>query len=98
MKSSWLAALRKTLLIACLPLTLAACQTSGKGAKPEDILDYAACMRMAQTVELPPIKSGMDARAVIAKYRVALIKADANLSDTKACMALLDRAEAKGMF
>jgi hypothetical protein len=64
----------------------------------EDRPDFEACMRVAQTVELPPIKAGMDARAVIARYRAALVKANANLTDTKACMALLDRAEAKGQL
>ena len=53
---------------------------------------------MAQTVDLPQIQAGMDARAVIARYRAALIKADSNLSDTKACMALLDRADARGQL
>jgi hypothetical protein len=61
-------------------------------------MDLQACMRVAQTIELPPIKEGMDGRTVIARYRAALIKADANISDTKACMALLDRAESKGQF
>jgi hypothetical protein len=51
---------------------------------------------VAQTIELPPIKAGMDARAVIARYRAALVKANTNIEDTKACMALLDRAEQKG--
>ncbi len=53
-------------------------------------------MRIAQTVELPPIKAGMDARIVIARYRQALINANANIEDTKACMAVLDRAETQG--
>ncbi|WP_316196555.1 hypothetical protein [Bradyrhizobium sp. SZCCHNS3053] len=53
---------------------------------------------MAQTVELPPIKAGMDARAVIARYRAALASANTNINDTKACLALLDRAERDGTF
>ncbi|SDK39604.1 hypothetical protein [Bradyrhizobium ottawaense] len=61
-------------------------------------MDLSACMRVAQTVELPPIKAGMDARAVIARYRAALIGANGNITDSKACMALLDRAETKGYF
>jgi hypothetical protein len=61
-------------------------------------MDLQACMRIAQNVELPPIKAGMDGRAVIARYRAALIKANANLNDTKACMALLDRADKEGSF
>jgi hypothetical protein len=40
----------------------------------------------------------MDARAVIARYRAALIEANANITDTKACMAALDRAEKNGSF
>ena len=55
-------------------------------------------MRVAQTVELPAIKAGMDARTVIARYRAALISANANLNDTKACTALLNRAEKNGYF
>lgn len=81
----------------CLPLTLAACQTSGDPPL-EDRVDLDACMRVAQTVELPQIKSGMDARTVIARYRAALIGANANITDTKACVALLDRAETRGHF
>ena len=81
----------------CLPLTLAACQTFNE-ATPEERIDISVCLRLAQSVELPPIKAGMDARAVIARYRAALINANANITDTKACMALLDRAETKGHF
>lgn len=55
-----------------------------------------ACMRVAQRVDLPPIKAGMDTRTVIARYRAALIGANTNIEDTKACMALLDRAEKEG--
>ncbi|ARQ95322.1 hypothetical protein [Bradyrhizobium phage BDU-MI-1] len=40
----------------------------------------------------------MDARVVIARYRAALINANANINDTKACMAALDRAEREGAF
>ena len=76
---------------------LAACQTSGE-VPVEDRIDLNSCLRVAQTVELPPIKAGMDSRAVIARYRAALIGANANITDTKACMALLDRAEKKGSF
>lgn len=61
-------------------------------------MDVTPCLRIAQTVELPPIKAGMDARAVIARYRQALINANANIDDTKACMALLDRAETEGFY
>ncbi|WP_156928807.1 hypothetical protein [Bradyrhizobium sp. th.b2] len=53
-------------------------------------------MRVAQRVDLPPIKAGMDTRTVIARYRAALIGANTNIEDTKACMALLDRAEKEG--
>lgn len=81
----------------CLPLMLAACQTLSE-APVQDRIDVSACLRIAQTVELPPIKAGMDARAVIARYRAALINANANITDTKACMALLDRAEKQGYF
>ena len=98
MKSSWLIALRRLALLSCLPLTLGACQTLSKDAPPEDRMDLQACMRVSQTVPLPPIKAGMDARAVIARYRAALSRADANLDDTKSCMALLDRADKKGDF
>ncbi|TYO65549.1 hypothetical protein FXV83_16590 [Bradyrhizobium hipponense] len=61
-------------------------------------MDIQSCMRLATTVELPPIKAGMDARAVIARYRAALASANANVNDTKACLALLDRAEQEGTF
>jgi hypothetical protein len=61
-------------------------------------MDVTPCLRVANTVELPPIKAGMDARAVIARYRAALISANSNIEDTKACMALLDRAEKEGYF
>ena len=84
--------------LSCLPLTLAGCQTSSNAVPVEDRPDFEACMRATQTVELPPIKGGMDARAVIARYRAALVKANTNITDTKACMALLDRAEEKGAF
>lgn len=84
-------------LLLCLPLTLAACQTLSD-APPADRVDINACLRVAQTIELPPIKAGADARVVIARYRAALIQANANLEDTKACMALLDRAEKNGYF
>ncbi|MCW2078033.1 UNVERIFIED_ORG: hypothetical protein M2193_000208 [Bradyrhizobium japonicum] len=57
-----------------------------------------SCVRLASTVELPPIKAGMDARVVIARYRAALVAANGNIDDTKACMALLDRAEQDGKF
>lgn len=77
----------------CLPLMLAACQTLSEAP-----IDVSSCLRIAQTVELPPIKAGMDARAVIARYRAALINANTNITDTKACMALLDRAEKQGYF
>jgi hypothetical protein len=40
----------------------------------------------------------MDARVVIARYKVALKNANSNIQDTKACMALLDRAEQKSYF
>jgi hypothetical protein len=40
----------------------------------------------------------MDARAVIARYKAALKEANSNINDTKACMALLDRAEREGYF
>jgi len=40
----------------------------------------------------------MDARTVIARYRAALVTANINIEDTKACMALLDRAEREGLF
>lgn len=59
-------------------------------------MDVTPCLKVAQTVPLPPIKAGMDARAVIARYRQALINANTNIDDTKACMALLDRAEKEG--
>lgn len=81
----------------CLPLTLAACQTLND-APPEERINIAACLKVAQTVDLPPIKAGMDARAVIARYRAALIGANANITDTKACMAALDRADREGYF
>jgi hypothetical protein len=84
--------------LSCLPLTLAACQTSSNDAPPEDRIDVSACLQLAQTVELPPIKGGMDARTVIARYRAALVKANGNINDTKACMAMLDRAEKEGYF
>jgi len=61
-------------------------------------MDIQSCMRLASTVELPPIKAGMDARVVIARYRAALVAANANINDTKACLALLDRAEQDGKF
>ena len=61
-------------------------------------MDIQPCMHLANTIELPPIKAGMDARAVIARYRAALVSANANLNDTKACLALLDRAEQEGTF
>jgi hypothetical protein len=77
---------------------LAACQTSGNRAPIEARMDVTPCLRVANTVELPPIKAGMDARAVIARYRAALISANSNIEDTKACMALLDRAEKEGYF
>jgi hypothetical protein len=97
MKSSWLSALRKLGLLLCLPLTLAACQTSGE-VPIEDRIDVSSCLRIAQTVELPAIKAGMDARTVIARYRAALIGANANINDTKACMAALDRADKEGIL
>lgn len=81
----------------CLPLTLAACQTLSD-APPAVRVNVEACLRIAQTVDLPAIKAGMDARAVIARYRAALITANANIKDTKACMAALDRAEEIGAF
>lgn len=81
----------------CLPLTLAACQTFAD-APPAFRVNVEACIRIAQTVDLPPVKAGMDARAVIARYRAALINANANINDTKACMAALDRAEEMGVF
>jgi hypothetical protein len=59
-------------------------------------MDVTPCLKVAQTVELPPIKAGMDSRAVLARYRQALINANTNIEDTKACMALLDRAETEG--
>lgn len=59
-------------------------------------MDIQSCMRLANTIELPPIKAGMDARAVIARYRAALVSANTNINDTKACLALLDRAEQEG--
>jgi hypothetical protein len=61
-------------------------------------MDVSVCLKIAQEVDLPPIKAGMDARTVIATYRAALISANINLKDTKACMALLDRAEKEGYF
>ncbi|WP_439357748.1 hypothetical protein [Bradyrhizobium sp. DASA03007] len=61
-------------------------------------MDVTPCLKVAQTVSLPSIKAGMDARAVIARYRQALIDANTNIDDTKACMALLDRAETEGYF
>jgi hypothetical protein len=76
---------------------LAACQTSGE-TTVQDRIDVQSCIRLANTVALPPIKAGMDARAVIARYRAALVNANANITDTKACMALLDRAEKDGSF
>jgi hypothetical protein len=97
MRSSWLSALRRLGLLLCLPLTLAACQTLSD-APPEDRINISVCLKIAQTVELPPIKAGMDARSVIAAYRAALIQANINLDDTKACMALLDKAEKRGFF
>jgi hypothetical protein len=78
-------------------MTLGACQTSGD-APAEVRTDISSCLRIAQTVELPPITAGMDARTVIARYRVALIGANANITDIKACMAALDRAEKNGYF
>lgn len=76
---------------------LAACQTSGS-YYIKDGLDVTPCLRVAQTIDLPPIKAGMDARIVIARYRAALISANSNIEDTKACMALLDRAEKEGFY
>jgi hypothetical protein len=76
---------------------LAACQTYGN-APVEKRISMDACLRIANTVELPPIRADMDARAVIARYRQALIGANANITDTKACMALLDRADKEGYF
>jgi hypothetical protein len=76
---------------------LGACKTFGD-ATPEERMDIQSCMRLANTVELPQIKAGMDARVVIARYRAALVAANANIHDTKACMALLDRAEQDGKF
>jgi hypothetical protein len=97
MKRSWLAGLRKAAVISCLPLMLAACQTFGETSVQERV-DIDSCMRLANTITLPPIKAGMDSRAVIARYRAALVSANANIHDTKACMALLDRAEKDGSF
>jgi hypothetical protein len=77
---------------------LAACQTSGNKAPIEARMDITPCLKVAQTVELPAIKAGMDSRAVLARYRQALINANTNIDDTKACMALLDRAEKEGYF
>ena len=76
---------------------LAACQTSGS-YYIKDRMDITPCLRVAQTVDLPPIEAGMDARKVIARYRAALIIANTNIEDTKACVALLDRAEKEGYF
>jgi hypothetical protein len=61
-------------------------------------MDIQSCSRLASTIDLPAIKAGMDARVVIARYRAALVAANANIHDTKACMALLDRAEQDGKF
>ncbi|MCP1757871.1 hypothetical protein [Bradyrhizobium elkanii] len=61
-------------------------------------MDLQACLRIAQTVEHPAIKAGADARAVIARYRAALIRANGSIRDTQACMALLDRAEKNGLL
>lgn len=81
----------------CLPLMLAACQTSGS-YYIKDGLDVRPCLKIAETVDLPPIKAGTDARIVIARYRAALISANSNIEDTKACVALLNRAEKEGYF
>ncbi|WP_316207374.1 hypothetical protein [Bradyrhizobium sp. SZCCHNR3118] len=77
---------------------LAACQTSGNNAPIEQRLDVTPCLKLAQTVELPPIQPGMDARAVIARYRAALVSANGNIGDTKACLATIDKAEQEGVF
>jgi hypothetical protein len=76
---------------------LAACQTFAD-APPEERINIRACLRIAQTVELPLIKASTDARKVIARYRAALIEANANIDDTKACMTALDRADNNGYF
>ena len=51
---------------------------------------------MAQRVALPPIRAGLSKRAIIARYRAALIAANHNIENTAECLAEINAADPNG--
>lgn len=68
-----------------MAMTLGGCATFGSPAPSVQI--PRDCENLAQRVDPPPVRAGMNAKAALAQTRGALATANGNLDATRECQA-----------
>lgn len=68
-------------------MTCAGCVTSGNAPAPVARTIPPTCEELAARVPLPSVNKGDDMRALAARHRAGLVKANKNLDATRTCQA-----------
>lgn len=78
-------------------LILTACAHSPGVPESVSVQIPRDCEKLAQTVPLPALAKGQNAKSSLAQHRASLIKADNNLDATRECQANQRERFAKGV-